>query len=59
MTTFTMALKDNNGLVFKTDANSLEEAYKFFAKMKQMSLKDFKELFIVSELKNKNQLKYN
>ena len=49
MTTFTMAIKDGNGLVFKADANSLEEAYKYFAKLKNMPLKQFKKLFIVTE----------
>jgi len=52
MATFTMAIKDSNGLVFKANANSLEEAYDYFAKLKQMPLKEFKELFIVTEVKN-------
>jgi len=51
MTTFTMAIKDSNGLVFKANAESLEEAYEYFAKLKQMSLKEFKKLFIVTEEK--------
>ena len=49
MTTYTMAIKEGNGLVFKADANSLEEAYEYFAKLKQMSLKQFKKLFIVTK----------
>ena len=53
MTTFTMAIKDGNGLVFKADANSLDEAYKYFAKLKNMSVKQFKKLFIVTEEKTK------
>jgi len=52
MATFTMAIKDSNGLVFKANANSLKEAYDYFAKLKQMPLKQFKELFIVTEVKN-------
>ena len=51
MTTFTMAIKDGNGLVFKADASSLEEAYKYFAKLKNMSVKQLKKLFIVTEEK--------
>ena len=51
MTTFTMAIKDSNGLVFTAKSESLEEAYKYFAKLKQMPLKDFKKLFIVTESK--------
>jgi len=46
-----MAIKDSNGLVFKANAESLEEAYEYFAKLKQMSLKEFKKLFIVTEEK--------
>tara|TARA_R110000744_G_scaffold245850_1_gene362466 strand:- start:380 stop:538 length:159 start_codon:yes stop_codon:yes gene_type:complete len=49
MATFIMAIKDSNGLVFKANANSLEEAYNYFAKLKNMPLKQFKELFIVTE----------
>ena len=53
MTTYAMVIKSGNGLVFKADANSLEEAYEYFAKLKNMSLKQFKKLFIVTEEKNK------
>ena len=53
MATFTMAIKDSNGLVFTANADSLEEAYKYFAKLKNMSTKQFKKLFIVTEEKNK------
>ena len=51
MTTYAMSIKEGNGLVFKTDANSLEEATNYFAKLKQMPLKQFKKLFIVTEEK--------
>ena len=51
MTTYAMSIKDGNGLVFKTDANSLEEAKEFFQKLKQMSKEDFNKLFIVTEVK--------
>ena len=53
MTTYAMVIKSGNGLVFKTNANSLEEATNYFAKLKQMPLKNFKKLFIVTEVKNK------
>ena len=56
MTTYAMVIKSGNGLVFKTDANSLEEAKEFFRKLKQMPKEDFNKLFIVTEVKN---LKWN
>ena len=51
MTTYAMAIKSGNGLVFKADANSLEEATSYFAKLKNMPIKQFKQLFIVTEIK--------
>ena len=51
MTTYAMAIKNGNGLVFKTDANSLEEAKEFFRKLKQMPKENFNKLFIVTEVK--------
>ena len=51
MAVFTMAIKDSNGLVFTANADSLEEAYKYFAKLKNMPIKQFKKLFIVTEIK--------
>jgi len=53
MTTYAMVIKSGNGLVFKADANSLNEAYNYFAKLKDMPLKEFKKLFTVTEIKNK------
>jgi hypothetical protein len=58
MAVYAMALKrseDSNGIVFKTNASSLEEAIEYFRKLKQMSKEDFSELFIVSETKNQNK----
>jgi len=55
MANYTMALKkskDSNGIVFKTNANSLEEAKEYFRKLKQLSKENFNKLFIVSEIKN-------
>ena len=55
MANYAMALKkskNSNGIVFKTNANSLEEAMEYFRKLKQMSKGNFNKLFIVSETKN-------
>ena len=54
MAVYAMALKeskDSNGIVFKTNKNSLEEAKEYFRKLKQMSKEDFNKLFIVVESK--------
>ena len=54
MTVYAMALKESknsNGIVFKTNAPSLEVAKEYFRKLKQMSKEDFNELFIVVESK--------
>ena len=55
MATYAMALKkseNSNGIVFKTNSPSLEEAIEYFRRLKQMSKEDFSKLFIVSETKN-------
>ena len=55
MATYAMSLKktqDSNGIVFKTNANSLEEAYEYFRQLKQMSKEEFNKLFLVSNEKN-------
>jgi len=54
MAVYAMSLKEtknSNGIVFKTNKNSLEEAQEYFRKLKQMSKEDFNKLFIVSEIK--------
>ena len=56
MAEYAMSIKDGNGLVFKINANSLEEAKEFFIKLKQMHKEDFNKLFIVTESKNKNEV---
>ena len=44
MATYVMSIKEGNGLVFKTNnATSLEEATNYFARLKQMPVKDFKK----------------
>ena len=56
MAVYAMALKeskDSNGIVFKTNSNSLEEAQEYFRKLKQMSKEDFSKLFVISEVKYK------
>ena len=55
MATYAMSLKktqDSNAIVFKTNANSLEEAKEYFRKLKQLSKEEFNKLFIVLETKN-------
>jgi len=57
MATYAMALKkskDSNGIVFKTDSSSLEEAKEYFRRLKQMSKEDFNKIFIVTESPIKN-----
>jgi len=54
MAVYAMALKeskDSNGIVFKTNAPSLNEAKEYFRKLKQMSKESFDKLFIVTEAK--------
>ena len=56
MAVYAMALKESknsNGIVFKTNASSLEEAREYFRRLKQMSKESFNELFIVVESNNK------
>ena len=56
MAEYAMSIKGGNGLVFKTKANSLEEAKEFFRKLKQITKEDFNKLFVVTEAKNKNEV---
>ena len=57
MTTYEMALREGNGLVFKTNANSLEEAKEFFRKLKQMPKEEFNKIFTITEVKKyKNEI---
>ena len=55
MTPYAMAIKNGNGVVFKAKASSLDEATLYFAKLKNMPLKEFKKLFIVTEVKKSNK----
>ena len=54
MAEYAMSIKEGNGLVFKANANSLEEAKEFFRKLKQMPEEEFKKIFVVTEVNNKN-----
>ena len=51
MAEYVMSIKDGNGLVFKTKANSLEEAKEYFRQLKQMAKEDFNKLFVITEIK--------
>ena len=50
MSEYAMSIKNGNGLVFKTKANTLEEAKEYFRKLKQMSKEDFNRLFLITEI---------
>ena len=52
MTEYAMALKNGKDIIHKTNQQTLEEAKKYFAKLKNLSLEKFNELFIVLEIKN-------
>ena len=55
MATYAMALKkseNSNGIVFKTNSPSLEEAIEYFRRLKQMSKEDFNKLFVITEVKH-------
>ena len=52
MTEYAMSIKNGSDIVFKTKANSLEEAYEYFRQLKQMSKEEFNKLFLVSNKKN-------
>jgi hypothetical protein len=52
MMEYIMSIKEGNGLVFTTKANSLEEAKEYFRKLKNMPKKTFDKLFVVTENKN-------
>jgi hypothetical protein len=58
MAVYAMALKeslDSNGIIFRTNASSLEEAREYFRQLKQLSQTSFNELFIVVEITRKQK----
>ena len=50
MTQYAMTTRTGS-VVIKTNADSLNEAINYFAKMKQLPEKEFLKLFIVTEIK--------
>ena len=52
MATYAMALKNGKDIIHKTTQQTLKEAKKYFAGVKQMPLEEFNKLFIVLEVKN-------
>ena len=55
MAVYAMSLKEtknSNGIIFKTNSTSLEEAKEYFRKLKQLSKEEFNKLFVVLETKN-------
>ena len=58
MATYVMALKGTgnelNGVIWNTQAPSLSEAKQYFVKLKNLSEKQFDELFIVTEVKKES-----
>ena len=49
MTQYAMTTRTGS-VVIKTDADNLEEAINYFAKMKQLPKKEFLKLFIVTKV---------
>ena len=50
MTTFGLSFKNGKEIIAKKSARSLEAAYGYFSKLKNMPLADFKRIFIVIKL---------
>ena len=49
-------LRDNSNIIFKTDAESLEDATAYFIKLKDLSEKEFHKLFIVTPTVNDDKI---
>ena len=47
---FGFSFKNGNDIIAKKSFDNIELAYKYFAKIKQMSLNDFKKIFVVVQL---------
>ena len=50
MTEYAMALKNGKDIIHKTNQQTLEEAKKYFAGVKQMPIEEFNKLFIVIKI---------
>jgi len=55
MKQYGMSLKTGKDLIMLTRQDNLELAIKYFAKIKQLPLKKFNEVFIVIEIKNETK----
>ena len=47
---YAMATRSKGTIIIKKQANNLEEAIDFFAKMKQLPREDFLKLFLVTKV---------
>jgi len=52
MKQYGMSLKTGKDLIMLTRQDNLELAIEYFAKLKQLPLEKFNEIFIVTEIKN-------
>ena len=52
MIKYGMFLKNGKDLIHLTHQETLKEATQYFADIKQMPIKNFKKIFIVTEIKN-------
>ena len=52
MNRYGMYLKNGKDLIHLTQQETIEKAKQYFAKVKQMPLKEFNKIFIVKEIKN-------
>ena len=52
MTRYGMFLKNGKDLIHITHAETIKQATEYFADIKKMPVKEFKKIFIVSEIKN-------
>jgi hypothetical protein len=50
MTEYAMALKNGKDIIHKSNQQTLEEAKKYFAGVKQMPIEEFNKLFIVIKI---------
>ena len=50
MQKYGMFLKSGNEIIHRTDSDNLATAYNYFAKLKDMSLVEFKKIFIVTKI---------
>ena len=50
-----MYLTNGEDLIHLTQEETIDKAKQYFAKVKQMPLKEFNKIFIVKEIKNNDQ----